>query len=167
MAQRFFALFDKSTNKFSPPIHGDTEINGEKDQVLSVSPRRKRHWPRPEVLRCLGGKKRATKRVLTNSETGLKYSDNSFRNGEFRVPLTSETRPERGRNAGRIGTQFLGGSALLSAHHVEPDGGDKYRAFDDVLHEIADVEQRHSIVEGCHDQGAEARAKDRAAAADE
>jgi hypothetical protein len=40
----------------------------------------------------------AEKRLFVFSETQAKYARNSFRNSEFRVPLTSETRPERERN---------------------------------------------------------------------
>ena len=36
-----------------------------------------------------------------------KYADNSFRNGQFHVPLASETRPERGRNATDTGLATL------------------------------------------------------------
>jgi hypothetical protein len=38
--------------------------------------------------------------IFDFSETRAKYTDNFFRNREFRVPLTSETQPERGRNGG-------------------------------------------------------------------
>ena len=34
----------------------------------------------------------------------MKYGDNSFRNGEFHVPLRSGTGPERERNRSEIGT---------------------------------------------------------------
>ena len=37
----------------------------------------------------------------------MKYGDNSFRNGEFHVPLQSGTWPERGRNASGIGTMLI------------------------------------------------------------
>ena len=62
----------------------------------------------PLVL-CVSAVKTVTKRrVLQTSETQSKYADNSFRNGEFCVPLESETRPERGRNACETGTAALG-----------------------------------------------------------
>ena len=47
----------------------------------------------------------AYKEISKISETRVKYGDNSFRNGRFHVPLSSGTRPERGRNVSEIGTQ--------------------------------------------------------------
>jgi hypothetical protein len=41
------------------------------------------------------------RRIFKISETQPKFADNSFRNGKFRVPIQSETRPERERNAQR------------------------------------------------------------------
>ena len=42
--------------------------------------------------------KLGNKAIFKISETRTKYDGNSFRNGEFHVPLKGETRPERGRN---------------------------------------------------------------------
>jgi hypothetical protein len=39
--------------------------------------------------------------IFKTSGTERKYVDNSFRNDDFHVPLTSGTRPERRRNAKR------------------------------------------------------------------
>ena len=47
---------------------------------------------------------------LLISETRLKFADNSFRNGDFRVPLSSETRLER---PGTTGTR-TGQEAVVS-----------------------------------------------------
>jgi hypothetical protein len=41
--------------------------------------------------------------VFKNHGMERGFGDNSFRNREFCVPLTSETRPERGRNASESG----------------------------------------------------------------
>jgi hypothetical protein len=53
----------------------------------------------------VGGQKRSNKAIFKFSETLMKYAANSFRNGEFHVPIQSETGPERGRNESEIGTQ--------------------------------------------------------------
>src|SRR5215212_1703604 len=49
--------------------------------------------------------------------------------------------------------------------HIKSNRSDQDRAFNDLLHEIAHVQKRHSIVETCHDQCAQAGAEHRAAAA--
>ncbi len=57
------------------------------------------------------------------------------------------------------------GLTLLPTHHIEAHGRNEDRSLDNVLHKIADVEQRHSVIEARHDEGAETCAEDRAAAA--
>lgn len=54
---------------------------------------------------------------------------------------------------------------LPATHHIQPNSSDEDRAFDDVLHEIADIEQRHSVVEAGHDEGSETGSEDGTAAA--
>jgi hypothetical protein len=44
------------------------------------------------------GQKRTNKAIFKITETQPNFANNSFRNGEFRVPIQGETRPERGRN---------------------------------------------------------------------
>ena len=71
---------------------------------------------------------------------------------------------------GKIVSQFRFGSifrlALLSAEHIEADGGNKERAFDNVLHTVSDVEQGHFVIKARDYQSTETRAEDRTAAAD-
>ena len=56
---------------------------------------------------------------------------------------------------------------LFTSRHIQPDSRNQDRAFDNVLHKVADIQQRHSVVEARHYQCSEACTEDRAAAAHE
>ena len=58
-------------------------------------------------------------------------------------------------------------SPLFASSHIQTHRRDEDGALDNVLHEIADVEQRHSVVETRHDQRTEAGTEDGAASTDE
>ena len=58
-------------------------------------------------------------------------------------------------------------STLLPSRHIQTHSRDENRALDDVLHEIANIQQRHPVIEAGHDQGSKTRSEDRAATADE